>query len=103
MDALTGLESSSSSSPFCITPSGLLPILIWNYRSYRLSVGLLGRGISPISMLLPTQGNTHTRKKREQASMLRVGFEPTIPVFEEAKTFHGFVRSVTVIGMTSKR
>jgi hypothetical protein len=30
--------------------------------------------------------------------MPRVGFEPTIPVFERAKTFHVLVRSATVIG-----
>jgi hypothetical protein len=30
--------------------------------------------------------------------MPRVGFEPTIPDFERAKTVHAFVRAATVIG-----
>jgi hypothetical protein len=30
--------------------------------------------------------------------MTRVGFEPTIPVFEWAKTFHALNRATTVIG-----
>jgi hypothetical protein len=39
---------------------------------------------------LPTDRTTHTDNKGTQASMTRVGFEPTIPVFERA----------TVIGLT---
>jgi hypothetical protein len=31
--------------------------------------------------------------------MPRVGFEPTIPVFERAKTVHALDHAVTVIGM----
>jgi hypothetical protein len=31
--------------------------------------------------------------------MPRVGFEPTIPVFERAKTVHALDRAVTVIGL----
>jgi hypothetical protein len=30
--------------------------------------------------------------------MLQVGFEPTIPVFERAKTIHALERAATVIG-----
>jgi hypothetical protein len=30
--------------------------------------------------------------------MPQVGFEPTIPVFEQAKTVHGLDRAATVIG-----
>jgi hypothetical protein len=30
--------------------------------------------------------------------MLRVEFEPTIPVFEQAKTVHALDRAATVIG-----
>jgi hypothetical protein len=49
------------------------------------SVGLFGREISPL------QGRyLHTRQhklnERTQTSMPRLGFEPTIPVFERAKT-----------------
>jgi hypothetical protein len=31
--------------------------------------------------------------------MPQVGFEPTIPVFEQAKTVHALSRAVTVIGI----
>jgi hypothetical protein len=33
--------------------------------------------------------------------MPEVGFEPTIPVFEQAKTVHALDRAVTVIGSTT--
>jgi hypothetical protein len=38
---------------------------------------------------------THDNKqnKRTQTSMPRVGFEPTIPVFERTKTFHALDRA----------
>jgi hypothetical protein len=51
------------------------------------SVGILWWGISP------SQGRylTHT-------SMPWVGFEPTIPAFKRAKTFHDLDRAATVIG-----
>jgi hypothetical protein len=45
-------------------------------ESYTHSIGFLGRGISP------SQGRyLHKQNKRTQTSMLRVGFEPTAPVF----------------------
>jgi hypothetical protein len=31
--------------------------------------------------------------------MRRVGFEPTVPVFERAKTIHALDRAVTLIGV----
>jgi hypothetical protein len=34
--------------------------------------------------------------------MSRVGFEPTIPVFERAKTVHALERAATVIGTVAK-
>jgi hypothetical protein len=55
---------------------------------------LLGRGISP------SQGRylytEQTQNKRTQTSMLRVGFEPTIPVFERVKMVHALELTVTV-------
>jgi hypothetical protein len=44
-----------------------------------------------------TQGNTNT-EKRKQTSMPLVGYEPTIPVFEWAKTVHALDRATTMIG-----
>jgi hypothetical protein len=41
---------------------------------------------------------TYTQNKRTQTSMFRVGFEPTIPVFERANMVHAKDRAVTVTG-----
>jgi hypothetical protein len=35
--------------------------------------------------------------------MSRVGFEPTIPVFDRAKTFHALDHAVTVISIKNRR
>jgi hypothetical protein len=43
---------------------------------------------------------TQTQNKGTQTSMPRVGFEPTIPVFEGAKTVHALDRAVTVFGIS---
>jgi hypothetical protein len=51
-----------------------------------------------IARPLPTHRTTQTQNKRTQTSMPRVGFEPTIPVFERAKTVHALDQVVTVIG-----
>jgi hypothetical protein len=65
------------------------------FLNVRQSVGLLGRGISP------SQGRflTQTQNKRRQTSLCRVGLEPTISVFEPAKTFHAFDHAASVIGL----
>jgi hypothetical protein len=61
------------------------------------SAGLFGRGISR------SQGRylTQTQNKHKQTSMPRVEFEPTISVFEEAKTFHVLGRPHTNCVKTS--
>jgi hypothetical protein len=41
---------------------------------------------------------TYTQNKCTQTSMSRLGFEPTIPVFERAKTVHALDHSATLIG-----
>jgi hypothetical protein len=48
----------------------------------------------------PSQGRYLTQKhiKHKQTSMPRVGFKPTIPAFERAKTVHALDRAATVIG-----
>jgi hypothetical protein len=43
------------------------------------------------------QNNTNTYKST-QSPISRVGFQPTIPVFERAKTVHALDREVTAIG-----
>jgi hypothetical protein len=59
-------------------------------------------GDQPVAMPLPTRRTTQTRNKRKQTSMLLVGFEPTMPVFERAKPFHAVHRTATVIGTDDK-
>jgi hypothetical protein len=46
---------------------------------------------------LPPRRTTQTQNKRAQTSMPWVGFEPTIPAFELAKTIHAVDRAATVI------
>jgi hypothetical protein len=43
-------------------------------------------GDQPVARPLPTHRTTQTQNKGTQTYMHRVGFEPTIPVFERAKT-----------------
>jgi hypothetical protein len=55
-------------------------------------------GDQPVARPLPTHRTTQTQNKRTQTSMPRVVYEPTIPVFERAKTVHALGRAATVIG-----
>jgi hypothetical protein len=57
----------------------------------------LGRVISP-SQGRYLHRTTQTQNKRTQTSMHRVGFEPTIPAFQQAKTVHASDRAATVAG-----
>jgi hypothetical protein len=50
-------------------------------------------GDQPVARPLPTQN------KRTQTSMPQMGFEPTIPVFEKAKTVPALDGAATVIGV----
>jgi hypothetical protein len=52
----------------------------------------------PVARPLRTHRTTQTQNKCTQTSMSRVGFEPTIPVFEPAKTIRILDRAATVIG-----
>jgi hypothetical protein len=56
-------------------------------------------GDQPFARPLPTHRTTQTQNKRTQTSISRVGFEPTIPVFQRAKTVHASDRADTVIGI----
>jgi hypothetical protein len=55
-------------------------------------------GDQPVARPLPTQRTTQTQNKRTQTSIPRVGFDPTIPAFERAKTVHALDRAATAIG-----
>jgi hypothetical protein len=48
----------------------------------------------PVASPLPTYRTTKTEK-----FMSRVGFEPTIPVFDRAKAVHALDQAATVIGL----
>jgi hypothetical protein len=61
------------------------------------SVGLLGRRIS-LSQVRYLHTGQHKQNKPTNTSMPQVGLEPTIPVFERAKTVHALDRAATEIG-----
>jgi hypothetical protein len=54
-------------------------------------------GDQPVARPLPAQSTVQTQNKRKHISMLQVGFEPKIPVFERTKTVHDLDRAATVI------
>jgi hypothetical protein len=54
-------------------------------------------GDQPVARPLPTHRTTQTQNKRTQTSMTLVGFEPTIQVFEQAKTVRALDGAATVI------
>jgi hypothetical protein len=68
----------------------------FSFLVLRVSVGLLGRGISS-SQGRYLHRTTQAQNKRRQTSMPWVGFEPMIPAFERAKTVHALDRTATVI------
>jgi hypothetical protein len=59
--------------------------LIWYYRSYRQSVGLPGRVISPVASSLSTHGNTNTEETRTDihASSRIRAYDPSIQTGED--------------------
>jgi hypothetical protein len=57
-------------------------------------------GHQPVARPLPTHRTTQIQNKQTQTSMPRVGFEPTIPVFERAKRVHALDRAVIEIGLS---
>jgi hypothetical protein len=86
------LPVSSSFFLWRIRPSGL-----FSFRIY-LELWILHRvgrtpwtGDQPVARLLPTQDN-------KNVPMPAVGFEPTILVFGEKKTFHALDRTANVVG-----
>jgi hypothetical protein len=81
----------------------LQPFGPWPFFQF-LNLYTVGRtlwtGDQPATKPLPTHRTTQIWNKRTQTSITRVGFEPTIPVFERAKTFHALDPAATVIGRT---
>jgi hypothetical protein len=54
-------------------------------------------GDQPVARPLPIHRSTQTQNKRTQTSMPSVEFEPTITVFQRAKTVHALDCAATVI------
>jgi hypothetical protein len=75
---------------------------LWVLAAFSVSLYTVGRtpwtGDQPVARPLPTHRTTQTQNKRTQTSMPRVGSEPTIPVFERAKTVNALDRAAIVIG-----
>jgi hypothetical protein len=69
----------------------------FGFLELRQSVGFLGRVISSLQGLY-LYTNTEKRTHKHQTSMAWVGFEPTIPASEQAKTVHALDRPATVTG-----
>jgi hypothetical protein len=52
----------------------------------------------PVARPLPAHMTAQTQNKRTETTMPQVGVEPTIPVFERAKTVHDIDRAAAVNG-----
>jgi hypothetical protein len=89
-------------SPLHLPPLWSIGLISQFYDNVLLqTLGLLGRVISPSQDLYLNTGQ-HKRRINaytHQTSMFYVGFEPTIPVCERAKTVHVLDRSATVTGL----
>jgi hypothetical protein len=77
----------------------LLPLSVKCFVSLQfLNPETVGRtpwmGDQPAARPLPTQ----TQNKHRQTPMPSVGFEPTVPVFEQAKTVHALDHVATMMG-----
>jgi hypothetical protein len=62
---------------------------------------ILWAGDQPIARPLAIHRTTQTQNTSTQISVPCVGFEPTFPVFERAKTDHELDRAATAIGTIS--
>jgi hypothetical protein len=69
------------------------------FLNLRQSVGLLGRGSARRKVAAYTE--KHKQNKCRETSMPRVGLQPTILVYERAKTFQAWDRAATVIGTST--
>jgi hypothetical protein len=70
----------------------------FSFLIYTQTVELFGGGDQPVARPLPTHRTTQKQNKRTETSLLGVGFETTIVVFERAKTVQALDRAATVIG-----
>jgi hypothetical protein len=80
-----------------VAHSGPRPLIQFR-NHFSQTVGLLGRVISPSQGLYLHTDNANIEQTQTQTSMRSMGFEPTIPASERAKTGHVLDRSATVTG-----
>jgi hypothetical protein len=85
--------------PWLYNPCGSWPL--FQFRSLCTLGRLLGWG-SAVARPLITHRTTQTQNECTQISVPQVGFEPTIPVFERAKTVHALDRAAAVVGTSNK-
>jgi hypothetical protein len=62
-----------------------MEFLIWVYGCYGRSTGLPERVINPVARPQPAD---HNKIRDTAKETFRMGFEPTIPVFEQPEAFH---------------
>jgi hypothetical protein len=60
-------------------------------------------GDQPVARSLPTHRAIQRQNKRTQTSMPRVGFEPTVPASERAKSVLALDRAASMIGSEESR
>jgi hypothetical protein len=83
--------------------------LCWTLAAFSVSssfytVGMIPwAGDQPVARPLPSPRTAKTQNKRTQTSIPQVGFQPTIPVFKQAKTLYALDRAATVIGILTIR
>jgi hypothetical protein len=76
-------------------------LLFQFHNNFIQMVGLLGRGISTSQgRYLHTE--QHKQNERTHTSMPPMGFEPTTPVFERAKTFHAIYHAAAAMDTINK-
>jgi hypothetical protein len=80
---------------------------LWTLAAFQF-LNLYTVGRSPwtrdqlVAWSLPTNGSTQTQNKRTQTSTPRMGFEPTISVFERAKMVHALDREATLLDIYNR-
>jgi hypothetical protein len=87
----------------CTRDSGTLPTKPWPLLGF-LILCTVGRtpwtGVQLVARPPPTHRTIRTQNKLTKTSMSWVGFEPTSPAFERAKTVHALDSAATGIGKT---
>jgi hypothetical protein len=81
-----------------------ISLSIYGSARFLLDLGLFFSFLTPwtrdqsVARPLPAHRTAQTQNKRRQTSMPQVGFEPTKPMFERAKTIHTLDCVATAIG-----